>query len=309
MRVLVTGGAGYVGSLLVPMLLENGIAVRVLDNLRFGGAGLLPHFRNRRFTFVHGDLRDEAAVQEALRGVDAVVHLAAIVGFPACKQEPRLAQETNVDGTINLIKQRHPDQAIVFASTGSNYGQVGDGVCTEETPLNPLTIYGRTKTRAEELLREAGNVVIYRFATAFGLSPRLRLDLLINDFVYNALKRNFLLIYERDFQRTFIHVHDMARSFMFALDHLDRMRDQVYNVGSENMNKSKADIAYLIKERLDFFLEFAPAGEDPDKRNYEVSYAKIRAAGFHTTISVPDGIDEMLRGLRVIEVANPYSNV
>jgi nucleoside-diphosphate-sugar epimerase len=309
MKVLVTGGAGYVGSLLVPMLLENGVAVRVLDSLRFGGGSLLPHFRNPRFTFVQGDIRDEATVQTALKGVDGVVHLAAIVGFPACKKEPSLAQETNVDGTINLIKQRHPDQPIVFASTGSNYGHVENGICTEETPLGPLTIYGRTKTRAEELLREAGNVVIFRFATAFGLSPRLRLDLLINDFVYSALKRNFLLIYEKDFKRTFIHVHDMARSFMFALDHMDRMRDQVYNVGSENMNKSKIEIAHLIKERFDYFLEVAQNGEDPDKRNYEVSYAKICAAGYHTTISVEDGIDEMIRGLRVIEVANPYCNV
>ncbi len=309
MHVLITGGAGYVGSLLVPMLLENGIAVRVLDSLRFGGEGLLPHFRNPRFTFFHGDIRDEATVEEVLRGVDAVVHLAAIVGFPACKKEPRLAHETNLDGTINLIKHRHKDQAIVFASTGSNYGHVENGICTEETPLNPLTIYGRTKTQAEQLLREAGNVIVYRFATAFGLSPRLRLDLLINDFVYSALKRNFLLIYEKDFKRTFIHVYDMARAFMFALDHLDRMRDQVYNVGSENMNRSKVEIAQLIKERHDYFLELANTGEDPDKRNYEVSYAKIRSAGFHTTISVEDGIDEMIRGLRVIEVANPYSNV
>lgn len=309
MKVLVTGAAGYVGSLLVPMLLENGIAVRALDNLRFGGQSLLPHFRNPRFCFVHGDVRDEETVKQALKGVDAVVHLAAIVGFPACKKEPRLAEETNVDGTVNLIKHRLPEQTIVFASTGSNYGYIPDGVCTEETPLGPLTIYGRTKTKAEQLLLEAGNVIVYRFATAFGLSPRLRLDLLINDFVYNALKRNFLLIYEKDFKRTFIHVHDMARALMFALDHVDRMHDQIYNVGSENMNKSKEDIALMIKQRFDYFLEFAPTGEDPDKRNYEVSYAKIRNAGFHTTISVEDGIDEMIRGLRVVEMANPYSNV
>jgi nucleoside-diphosphate-sugar epimerase len=309
MKVLVTGGAGYVGSLLVPMLLENGVSVRVLDELRFGGHGLLPCFRNPRFSFIQGDVADEVVVKEALVGVDAVIHLAAIVGFPACKKQPLLAERTNVTGTENLIRYRDPGQPIIYASTGSNYGHVENGICTEETPLRPLTIYGRTKTQSEELLREAGNAIIYRFATAFGLSPRLRLDLLINDFVYNALKRNYLLIYEKEFKRTFIHVHDMARSLVFALDHLDRMRDQVYNVGSENMNRSKAEIALAIQSHFDFFLHFANAGEDPDKRNYEVSYAKIRAAGFHTTISVEDGIHELIRGLRVVEIVNPYSNV
>ena len=309
MKVLVTGGAGYVGSVLVPLLLENGISARVLDNLRFGGHGLLPYFRNPRFSLIHGDIRDEETVKKALQGVDAVVHLSAIVGFPACKKEPRLAEEINVDGTANLIKHRSKDQPIIFASTGSNYGFVANGICTEETPLGPLTIYGRTKTKAEEMLRESGNTIIYRFATAFGLSPRLRLDLLINDFVFCALKRNFLLIYEKDFKRTFIHVYDMGRAFVHALDHLDKMRDQTYNAGSENMNKSKAEIALMIKSRHDFFLEFAGKGEDPDKRNYEVSYAKIRATGYHTTISVEDGVEELVRGLQVIEVANPYSNV
>jgi nucleoside-diphosphate-sugar epimerase len=309
MKVLVTGGAGYVGSMLVPMLLGNGISVRVLDNLRFGGHGLIPYFRNPRFSFIHGDITNPTAVKEAVKDVDAIVHLAAIVGFPACKKEPRLAEDVNVGGTANLIKYRHPEQTIIYASTGSNYGAIENGVCDEKTKLGPLTIYGSTKTKAEQMLRRSKNCIIYRFATAFGLSPRLRLDLLINDFVYSAVCRNFLLVYEKDFKRTFIHVHDMARSFVFALDHIHKMRDQVYNVGSENMNKSKEEIALLIRDRIDFFLEFASVGTDPDQRNYVVDYSKIRSAGFHTTISIEDGIDELIRGLDVVEVANPYSNV
>jgi len=308
MKVLVTGGAGYVGSVLVPMLLANGIAVKAVDNLRFGGLGILPYFRNPRFHFIAGDIRDEGIVREAVRDVDAIIHLAAIVGFPACKKEPRLAEETNIDATRLLLKCRDPRQTVLFASTGSLYGSIPDGKCTENTPISPLTIYGRTKAEAEKAVMDSGNAISYRFATAFGLSPRMRLDLLINDFVYQALKRNQIIVYEKDFKRTFIHVYDMARAFVFALDHIDAMRDQVYNVGSENMNKSKEDIALIIKKRHDYFLEFAPTGEDLDKRNYEVDYSKIRAAGFHTTISVEDGVDELLKGLRVIEIYNPYVN-
>ena len=308
MNVLLTGGAGYVGTNIIPMLLTSGISVRVLDSLRFGGQALLPYFRNRRFEFVRGDIRDRETVKKALDGVDAIIHLAAIVGFPACKKEPREAQEVHIDGTRNLIELRRPDQTILFASTGSVYGDIENGLCTEETPVGPLTIYGTTKAAAEEIIREAGNYIIYRFATAFGLSPRLRLDLLINDFCYQALVRNQLILYEKDFKRTFIHVYDMARSFVFALDHLDTMRNQVYNVGSENMNKSTEEIALMIKKRLDFYLEFATAGTDPDKRNYAVSYEKIRQCGFHTTVSVEDGIDEMIKGLKVIDIYNPYSN-
>ncbi|MDK9699923.1 MAG: NAD(P)-dependent oxidoreductase, partial [bacterium] len=299
-----------VGSVLIPLLLESSCSVRVVDRLLFGGHGLIPYFINPRFQFVQGDIRDERTMAEAVKGVDAIIHLAAIVGFPACKKDPHLAETTNFEGTVLLNKLRDKSNVpIIMASTGSNYGYVADGICREDTPLNPLTIYGTTKTRAEQHLLDAGNVVIYRYATAFGLSPRLRLDLLINDFVFTALSKNFLLIYEKDFKRTFIHVRDMARSFVFALDHVDKMKDNIYNVGNEMLNLSKADVAEYLKTKFDYFLEYADTGSDPDQRNYEVDYSKIRKAGFHTTIGFEDGVDELIRGLKMIEIHNPYSNV
>ena len=309
MKVLLTGGAGYIGSMVIPLLLESGCAVTVLDSLRFNGLSLLPYFMNPRFNFIKGDVRDEQTVKDAIKDVDIIIHLAAIVGFPACKKEPKLAQEVNFESTKLINKLRSPSQPIIFASTNSNYGHVADGFCTEETPLNPLTIYGVTKTNSEKLLLESGNVIVYRFATAFGLSARLRLDLLINDFVYQAIKNNNIIIYEKEFKRSFVHVRDIARALVFAVDHYDSMKNDVFNVGSENMNMSKKDVALLIKKKYDYILEFADNGEDPDKRNYEVSYEKIRKAGFHTTISIEDGVNELIRGLQVVETQSMFANV
>jgi len=307
-KVLVTGGAGYVGSVLVPRLLEAGYKVRVVDNLMYGIPSLLSHFIDPHFEFVNGDLTDEEVAAKALEGMDAVVHLAAIVGYPACLRAPDLARAVNVESTRNLYRRRKHDQPIVFASTGSNYGKV-EGLCTENTPLNPLTGYGRTKTTAEQDLLEAGNVVIYRFATAFGLSSRLRLDLMINDFVFQALQNKQLIVYERNVRRTFIHVLDMARAFIFALGHLRKMRDKVFNVGHESMNFTKDDVAKLIRKKIDYYLHYAEIGEDMDKRDYEVSYERIRKVGFTTQVTIEQGLDELVQGMEMLKLANPFSNV
>ena len=277
MRILVTGGAGYVGSTLVPMLLDQGHQVRVYDALKFGGHGLLPCCQDRHFELVKGDVSDRAGLAKALDGVDAVVHLAAIVGYPACKKEPQLAQATNVDGTRNLLDLRKPDQKVIFASTGSIYGSIPDYVCNENTPTTPITLYGETKLAAETMVLEAGNGVAYRYATAFGVSNRMRLDLMPNDFTYQAVKNRNLIVYEGGFKRTFIHVRDMARSILFALDNWDTVRDDVYNVGHESMNFTKEDIARMVLKHVDFYLHFAEVGTDADQRNYEVSYEKIRS--------------------------------
>jgi nucleoside-diphosphate-sugar epimerase len=181
-------------------------------------------------------------------------------------------------------------------------------ICTEDTPLNPLSLYGKTKTAAERLLLENNNTIAYRFATAFGASPRMRLDLLINDFVYTALKQRYLVVYEAHFMRSFIHVADMARSFLFALENAERMRGQVYNVGSETMNYSKAQVCELIRQSVDYYLHYAAVGEDADKRNYVVSYKKISNLGYHTTITVEAGVKELTRALQVLDVRNAYSN-
>lgn len=309
MKVLVTGGAGYVGCILTPMLLHEGHAVRVLDNLTYGGAGLAGCARHSKFEFIKGDVRDRETVCEAAKGCDAIVHLAAIVGFPACRKNPELAHSVNFLGSVEIGRTIGRSKPIVFASTGSNYGAVEDGVCTEETPLNPLSLYGRTKVRAEEYLREWCDVVTYRFATAFGVSPRMRLDLLINDFVNQAVTQHYLVVYERHFMRTFIHVVDMARSIIFALSNLDTMVGNVYNIGSPVLNRSKQQICEAIQKEVDYYLHYADVGEDADKRNYVVSYDKLGSTGFRTTITIEEGIAELVRGLPLFCMRNPYSNV
>jgi nucleoside-diphosphate-sugar epimerase len=309
MKILLTGGAGYIGCVLTPILLENGHSVRVLDNLMYGGVGLMTHFRNPQFELVCGDIRDPRTVDGAMEGCDAVIHLAAIVGFPACRKNPELAEGVNVGGTKVIATAAGRDRLVMFGSTGSNYGALVDEICTEETPLNPLSLYGKTKTAAERHLMENCNTIAYRFATGFGLSPRPRLDLLVNDFVYTALKQRYLVIYESHFMRTFIHVCDIARSYLFAIENAGRMQGQVFNVGSENMNYSKAQVCEMIRSKVDYYLHYADVGEDADKRNYVVSYEKISDLGYRTTISLEDGIGELIRGLQAISVSNPYSNV
>jgi len=310
MRILVTGGAGYIGTTLVPLLLAQGFRVRVLDNLMNNdGLGLLPNFRNPRMEFLNGDIRDGSVVREAMKDCDIIIHLAAIVGFPACRKYPDLARTVNVDGTKMIAKLAGRDQLVLFGSTGSNYGAVTDQCCTEETPLNPVSLYGRTKVQAERHLLENCDTVAYRFATAFGISPRLRLDLLINDFVYTALKMRYLVVYEASFMRSFIHVHDIARSFLFAIENSQQLRGHIYNVGSESMNFSKAEVCDLIQKRVPYYLHFADMDEDCDKRNYVVSYQKIKALGYETTISIEEGIDELARSLEAVDIRNPFSNI
>ena len=246
-------------------------------------------------------------LKSAVEGNDVVIHLAAIVGFPACKNNPQLTKEVNVQGTVNLIEACTPDQVILYGSTGSNYGTV-DGVCTEETPLNPLSLYGYTKTEAEKMLLERNNSIAYRFATAFGISPRLRLDLLINDFTNKCMKDGYLVVYEKDFMRTFIHVADMANSFIFALQNLDKMINNVYNVGDASMNYSKEAVCNMIAERTNAFVHYEEIGSDADKRDYIVSYEKINKLGFKTTITIEEGIDEIVRALKIVDFQDPYTN-
>ena len=309
MKILVTGGAGYIGSDLVPTLLREGHTVRVLDSLLFGGRGILPCFGFKNFQFIKGDIRNVTTVKECIRDVDCIIHLAAIVGYPACKKDTRLAKEVNVDGSRVINQARSKNQSLLFASTGSNYGAILGDLCKENTPLNPLTDYGKTKTEAEKIFLDSGNAVIYRFATAFGVANRLRLDLLINDFVYRAVKERNLIIYEKHFKRTFIHVRDMSRGFLFALQNLNRMRDDVFNVGSEKLNYSKEEIARMIQKTIPYYLHFAEVGKDEDQRNYEVSYQKINDLGYYTTVTIEQGIHELIAAMQVIEIHSEYSNI
>lgn len=307
-RVVVTGGAGFYGSVLVRRLLAAGWRVHVIDTLMYGPHPILELFIHPNFSFTRGDVLDRALLQRELEGAHAVVHLAALVGYPLCKKEPLRALEVNVGGARNVAELAPAQTRVIYASTGSNYGEV-EGVCTESTPLNPLSLYGETKTEAERLFMERPNTLSFRFATAFGLSPRLRLDLMINDFAWQALVQRYLVVYERHFRRTFVHVTDMARAVLHALDHWDAMRDEVFNVGHESMNFTKADIVGLLQGKLDFLVHFAEVGTDMDKRDYHVSYEKVRRVGFETEVDIHRGIDEIIAGLRLVEQRRPYSNV
>ena len=300
MNIAVTGGAGYVGSTAVPLLLSLGHRVRVLDSLRVGGEGLLTACPRDAFELVVGDVRDEDAVARAVTGADAIVHLAAVVGYPACRSSPQLAADINVEGTRTLLRVREPHQALLFASTGSIYGAVRDGVCTEQTPQRPLTFYGETKAEAEGLVLESGNSVSFRYATAFGVSPRMRFDLLLNDFTFQAIATGSLSVYESGFRRTFIHVRDMARSIAFALEHWDDLGGEAFNVGDESLNVTKAALVDLIARRVPVDVTFSNMASDPDMRDYEVSYAKLRAKGFSTTIGLEEGIAELVRAARLL---------
>jgi len=253
---------------------------------------------------VKGDIRDAAKLGGAIRKADAIFHLASVVGYPACNRDAELAQEVNVGGTRLLNRLRSADQPIMFASTGSNYGPVPSGVCTEDLPLNPRTLYARTKAEAENILLEKSGVVVYRLATAFGLSPALRLDLLVNDFCYKAVHKGALVVYEANAKRTFIDVYDIARAFLHALENLDRMRDGIYNCGDDRMNASKLEVAQLIQRQVDCVVKLADVGTDEDQRDYEVSYNKISATGYRTTISLEEGISRMIAAFRFLPDAS-----
>lgn len=311
MKIFITGGAGYIGTTLIPLLLEKNYKVTVYDSLIFNnGDKLLPYITNENFNFIKGDIRDENLLKESLKDHDVIIHLAALVGFPICREKgEKESFDVNTNGTKIVINNMSPDQYLLYGSTGSNYGDV-DGICTENSPLNPLSIYGQSKTRAENLVMKRPNSTAFRFATAFGVSPRLRLDLLINDLTYKSIKEGYAVIYESHFLRTFIHVKDIARVFVFAIENSEKMKDNIYNVGSEKMNFSKKEICELIKKEIpNSYFNYADVGEDDDKRNYVVSYEKIKSIGYDTTIDVETGIRELIRSIPLINLHNPYYNV
>jgi nucleoside-diphosphate-sugar epimerase len=308
MQIVITGGAGFIGSTLAPRLLAMGHKVHVVDNLMYGGQAILPLFINPNFSFSEVDVTDAAALAPELKDADVVVHLAALVGYPLCKKMPRRAVEVNVEGTRNVLNLTPSSARLIYASTGSNYGEV-EGVCTENTPLNPLSLYGRTKTEAEQMFLERDNTVSLRFATAFGIAPRLRLDLMINDFTWQAIHQRYLVVYEKHFRRTFIHVIDIAHAIIHVMDPSVCHGHQVFNVGNNSLNYTKEDIVNLLKHRLDFLVHYAEFGTDADKRDYEVDYSRIQSTGFQTGIDIHMGLSELIDGLRVMRIKNPYSNV
>jgi nucleoside-diphosphate-sugar epimerase len=308
MRILVTGGAGYIGTLLIPELLERGHKVTLLDNFTFGIQPLLHFITHPNLTIVSGDVRKDAILDEQVPEHDMIIHLAAIVGYPACAAYPLDAETINVGSTRKIMDRMSPNQSIMYASTGSTYGKV-DGICDEETPINPLTLYGKTKWIAEQRVMEHTNAVSMRFATVFGIAPRLRLDLLVNDFVHQAIHNKQIILFEGHFRRTFLHARDAARVYTHAMDNWDAMKGEVFNVGDESMNFTKKELALEIQKQVPYYLHEADIGEDLDKRDYEVSYAKIKEHGYSATVGMEDGIAELVRSLRHLKYKNPFRNI
>jgi nucleoside-diphosphate-sugar epimerase len=308
-RILVTGGAGYLGSILVPALLARGYAVTVVDNFLYGQTSLLDCCANENFAIIRGDVRDERLMLPLLRKADVIMPLACLVGAPLCAQKPLEARSINLDAIVMLLKNASKAQRFISPTTNSGYGIGQAGVfCTEETPMNPVSLYGVLKVELEKALLAAGAISL-RLATVCGVSPRMRLDLLVNDFTYRAVTDRFVVLFEAHFKRNYIHVRDVARAFLHALDHFDAMQGQPYNVGLSDANLSKMELCLEIQKQVpDFTIMEAAVGKDPDQRNYIVSNAKIEATGYQPQVSIQHAIAELIRGYQIIR-RNQHANI
>ena len=309
-KILVTGGAGYIGSILVPVLLNEGYQVTVLDLLMYRQNTLLECCSNPNFKFIRGDVCDEDLVSSLIPKFDVIFPLAAIVGAPACDMRPILARMINYDVPKMIAGKVSASQKVIFPTTNSGYG-VGenDKLCTEESPLRPVSEYGRTKVEAEKVFLDMGNAIVFRLATVFGMSPRMRLDLLVNDFVYRAFKDRFIVLFEEHFKRNYIHIRDVASAFLFGLENYDKMRGEPFNIGLSSANLSKLELCNKIKEHIpDFHIHCSDIGKDPDKRDYIVSNEKILSLGWKPVYTLDDGVRELLEGYKIVR-GNLFANV
>ena len=310
MKILVTGGAGYLGSILVPLLLGEGHEVTVLDNFMYRQTSLLDCCYHTDLTVIRGDVRDERILGELVPQADAIFPLACLTGAPICARDPYAARVVNYDAVKAIADMKTPSQLLMFPSTNSGYG-VGqpDIYCDEDTPLRPISLYGRLKVEIEKSLLDKGDCVTFRFATLFGVSPRMRLDLLVNDFTYRAVVDHFIVLFEPHFKRNYLHVRDAARAFIHALDNYDAMKGRPYNVGLSDANLSKWELCECISRHVpEFFFTPGEMGQDPDKRNYIVSNRRIEATGFKPSLNLDVGIQELIRAYQVLR-KNLYSNV
>jgi len=309
-HVLITGGAGYIGSVLVPTLLASAYRVTVLDNFYFRQATLLDCCRYETFQIIRGDCRDTELLRRLIKDADYLIPLAALVGAPLCDQDRTAAVTVNRDAVRQLCELASPEQRIIYPTTNSGYG-IGerDRFCTEDTPLRPISLYGVTKVEAESCVLERPNSITLRLATVFGASPRMRLDLLVNDFVYRAVHDRAVVLFESHFKRNYIHIRDVVRAFMHAMERFESMRGQPYNVGLDDTNLSKLELCQKIQEYLPRFMFWeAPIGEDPDKRDYIVSNARLAAAGFRPEWPLVRGIKELIKVFTILK-NNSYGNV
>jgi nucleoside-diphosphate-sugar epimerase len=310
MKVLVTGGAGYLGSVLTPTFLAQGHEVTVLDNFYFNQNSLLDCCQYETFHVIRGDCRDEALLKPLVAKADLIVPLAAFVGVPICNTDAIATKTTNQDAVEMLCRLAGKQQWLIMPVTNSGYGVGEKGkFCTEETPLKPISSYGVTKVKAEEAVLSRENSISFRLATVFGMSPRMRIDLLVNDFVYRAVYDRAVVVFEGHFKRNYIHIRDVARAFLHGMAHFDQMKGKPYNVGLDDANLSKLELCAVIQKHLPKFVFVeAPIGEDPDKRDYIVSNARIAATGFKPEWSLDRGIAELIKGFTILR-NTIYSNV
>lgn len=309
MQILITGGCGYLGSVTVPKLLDKGHTITVVDNLMYKTPALLNWATHPNLNFIYGDARDEGLISGLVKKVDAVIPLAALVGAPLCERAAMDAETTMLGAIRMLQKHLSSSQMVIYPNTNSGYGaKSGEQYCTEESPLEPISLYGRLKVTAEQELLDAGNAVTLRLATVFGVSPRMRIDLLVNSFTWEAIVRHYLVIFEKDFKRNYIHIDDVADAFIHCMENFENMKGNAYNCGLDEANYSKAELADIIKSKVkDFYIHYAEIGSDPDKRNYIVSNEKLKQSGFEAKRSVHQGVDELLKAYGMIPKEH-YSN-
>jgi nucleoside-diphosphate-sugar epimerase len=310
-HVLVTGGAGYLGSILVPALLDRGFSVTVIDSFMYGQDSLAAVCYRPEFSIVRGDVRSLDTMKPLLKKADVIIPLAALVGAPLCDRDPLAATSTNLKAIVDMLGLLSPSQRVLLPITNSGYGVGETGkFCTEETPIRPVSLYGRDKVEVERtLLERHRSALSFRLATVFGMSPRMRLDLLVNDFTYRAVNDRFIVLFESHFKRNYIHVRDVARVFIHGIDHFETMKGQIYNVGLSDANLSKLELCEKIREHVpSFVIHESNIGKDPDKRDYIVSNEKIERTGYAPAFSLDDGIRELVKGFAMIRNSK-YANI
>lgn len=303
MKILITGGAGYLGSVITGKMLKEGYEVTVLDKLIFNQVSLLSYTSNPNFKFIHGDVRNESLLERLCDESDVIIPLAAIVGFPACASEPELAKEINFKQIVNIVKYCNgKNKKILYPNTNSGYGLgTGQVECDEESPLTPISVYGQTKCEAENFLKTSTDAIIFRLATVFGVSPRMRTDLLVNDFTYKAITDKYIVVFEKSFKRNFIHIQDVANVFLFMLKNYDRYKGEIFNVGLSSANLSKQELLEKIQEHVNnFAVSYNDFYEDPDKRNYIVSNTKVESTGWEPEWDLDRGIEELIMSYQMI---------
>lgn len=310
MKILITGGAGYIGSVLAPTLLAQGYEVTVLDSFMFRQNSLAECCQYDTFNVVRGDCRDESLMQTLLKDADVIIPLAALVGAPLCSRDKIGTQTINLEAIQLLCRLASNSQRILMPVTNSGYG-IGEAgkFCTEESPLRPISLYGVTKVEAEKAILERENGMTFRLATVFGMSSRMRMDLLVNDFVYRAVHDRAVVIFEGHFKRNYIHIRDVVKVFLHGIGNFEQMKGKPYNVGLEDANLSKLELCHEIQKYLPNFVYLeAPIGEDPDKRDYIVSNQRILSTGFEPEWPLGRGIRELIKGYTILR-NSLYSNV